>query len=116
MSPWTASTPVRHLPDRIGAVCPDALPSLPAGVWITRIVNSKLTVPAGSSLWDQRAFRACAFEERRHRRETRAMSSTSHSAPFDLHGQVAIVTGANHGIGAATAGVGARFVPSAGSR
>ena len=33
------------------------------------------------------------------------MSSTSHSAPFDLHGHVAIVTGANHGIGAATAGV-----------
>ncbi len=33
------------------------------------------------------------------------MSSTSHSAPFDLHGHIAIVTGANHGIGAATAGV-----------
>jgi 3-oxoacyl-[acyl-carrier protein] reductase len=30
------------------------------------------------------------------------MSSTSDTAPFDIHGHIAIVTGANHGIGAAT--------------
>jgi 3-oxoacyl-[acyl-carrier protein] reductase len=31
--------------------------------------------------------------------------SVTHIPPFDLHGHVAIVTGANHGIGAATARV-----------
>jgi 3-oxoacyl-[acyl-carrier protein] reductase len=31
--------------------------------------------------------------------------SITHGPPFDLHGHVAIVTGANHGIGAATARV-----------
>jgi len=33
------------------------------------------------------------------------MTSSSPTAPFDLHGHTAIVTGANHGIGAATARV-----------
>jgi 3-oxoacyl-[acyl-carrier protein] reductase len=45
------------------------------------------------------------LEEGVHPRKTRPMSSATPSAPFDLHGHVAIVTGANHGIGAATARV-----------